>query len=222
MRHIPRTMLQLGITQFFSWAALFLMWNYLKPLITDSFIDPAAGTVDTGAAETWTGVLNAVYPVPACVMSIFMTQLAAKWGNKSVYALCLLSGAAGYLGLTSVENRYLMMLPMVFIGIAWAGILAMPYAILSRTIDARNSGAYMGIFNFTITIPQICMGLLGGGIVRAIKPLVLDGRCYEALSRVEQVRIDSSSAGWMMTLAALFMLLAALSVHFIPEKHLPD
>lgn len=218
MRNIPRTMLQLGITQFFSWAALFLMWNYLKPLITASFIDPATQTVNIGAAETWTGVLNAVYPVPACLMAIFMTQLAAKWGNKSVYALCLLCGAIGYFGLTVVENRYLLMLPMIFIGIAWAGILAMPYAILSRAIDARNSGAYMGIFNFTITIPQICMGLIGGLIVKAVKPFVLDGRSYELLSQAEQVQADSTTAGWMIALAGAFMLLAALSVHFITEK----
>ncbi len=219
LRHIPRTMWQLGVTQFFSWAALFLMWNYLKPLITSAFIDEAAGTVDIGAAETWTGVLNAVYPVPACLMALFMTRLANRYGNKAIYALCLLSGAAGYLGLTLIEDRYLLMVPMIFVGIAWAGILAMPYAILSRAIDARNSGAYMGIFNFTITIPQICMGLLGGGIIHLVKPLVLAGRDYALMGQVEQVRIDSASAGWMMTLAALFMLLAALSVHFIREKH---
>lgn len=222
MRNIPRTMLQLGITQFFSWAALFLMWNYLKPLITASFIDPAAGSVDTGAAETWTGVLNAVYPVPACIMAIFMTRFAARWGNKTVYAFCLLCGAIGYLGLTVVENRFLLMLPMVFIGIAWAGILAMPYAILSRAIDARNSGAYMGIFNFTITIPQICMGLVGGLIVKLVKPYVLGERSYELLNSVEKVQVDSSSAGWMMALGAVFMLLATLSVHFIEERPHPE
>ena len=219
MRNMPRTMVRLGITQFCSWAALFLMWNYLKPLITASFVDPASGNVDIGAAETWTGVLNAVYPVPACIMAIFMTQLASKWGNKTVYACCLLCGAIGYFGLTAVENRYLQMLPMVFIGIAWAGILAMPYAILSRAIDARNAGAYMGIFNFTITIPQICMGLVGGLIVKAVKPFVLGGQRYELLSRVEQVQTDSTTAGWMIALAGAFMLLAALSVHFITEKH---
>lgn len=218
MRNIPSTMIQLGVTQFFSWAALFLMWNYLKPLITASFIDPAAGSVDSGAAETWTGVLNAVYPVPACIMAIFMTRFAARWGNKRVYAFCLLCGAIGYFGLTAVENRYLLMLPMVFIGIAWAGILAMPYAILSRAIDARNAGAYMGIFNFTITIPQICMGLVGGLIVKAVKPFILGGQHYELLSRAEQVQADSTTAGWMIALAGTFMLLATLSVHFITEK----
>ena len=89
------------------------------------------------------------------------------------------------------------MLPMMGIGIAWAGILAMPYAILSRAVEARHMGVYMGIFNFTITIPQIVIGLTGGAIVKY---------CFD------------SSAVWMLALAALFMLLAALSVAFVRDK----
>ena len=110
------------------------------------------------------------------------------------------------------------MVPMVFIGIAWAGILAMPYSILSRAIDARSSGAYMGIFNFTITIPQIVMGLIGGSIVGAVKNAILSGNNYAALSAVEKVTVDSQAATWMIGIAALFMLLAAISVIFVKEK----
>ena len=216
MKNMPKTMLQLGVTQFFSWAALFLMWNYLKPLITGSFID-AAG-VDMGGAETWTGVLNAVYPIPACIVAIFMTKIANRYGNKPVYSVCLLFGALGFLGLTLIHNKFAMMIPMIGIGIAWAGILAMPYSILSRSIDSRSSGAYMGIFNFTITIPQIVMGLAGGGIVSLIKNAVLDGRNYEMMYQIEQIQADSTSAGWMIAIAAVFMLLAAISVAFVQEK----
>lgn len=147
-----------------------------------------------------------------------MTQIANRFGNKPVYAACLLSGALGYLGLTLIDNQYLMMIPMVFIGIAWAGILAMPYSILSRAIDARSSGAYMGIFNFTITIPQIVMGLVGGSIVLAVKNAILSGSDYAALSAVEKVTVDSQAATWMIGIAALFMLLAAISVFFVKEK----
>ncbi|MGM9742173.1 MAG: MFS transporter [Candidatus Cryptobacteroides sp.] len=220
MRNIPKTMLELGVTQFFSWAALFLMWNYLKPLITSAFIDAAGTSVNIGAAETWTGVLNAVYPVPACIASIFMTQIANRFGNKPVYAACLLSGAVGYLGLTLIHNQYLLMVPMVFIGIAWAGILAMPYSILSRAIDARSSGAYMGIFNFTITIPQIVMGLVGGSVVSLVKNSILSGRGYETMSAVEKVTVDSQAAAWMIGIAAAFMFIAAISVFFVKEKRI--
>ena len=198
----PKVMLQLGITQFFSWAALFIMWTYLKPAITGSVFDPATGQVlAEGATATWTGVLNAVYPVPACIMALFLTNLANKYGNKPMYMICLVFGAIGFLGLCFLRNKYMMMIPMVGIGIAWAGILAMPYSILSRAIDPKRAGVYMGIFNFTITIPQICMGLFGGLIVG---------------------KIFGNNAGLMLGLAGVFMLLAALSVFFVNEKPAED
>ena len=169
MRNIPKVMLQLGVTQFFSWAALFLMWTYLKPAITGIVTDPTTGALlSEGATQTWVGVLNGIYPIPACIAAIFLGRIAAKFGNKAVYAACLLFGAAGFGSLLLIHDKYMMMLPMVGIGIAWAGILAMPYSILSREVDARNMGAYMGIFNFTITIPQIVIGLTGGIIVKWI------------------------------------------------------
>ncbi len=195
MRNIPKVMLQLGVTQFFSWAALFLMWTYLKPAITGIVTDPSTGEVlSDGATQTWVGVLNGIYPIPACIVSIFLSRIAARYGNKAVYAACLLCGALGFGGLLLVHNQYLMMLPMVGIGIAWAGILAMPYSILSRDVQAASMGAYMGIFNFTITIPQIVIGLTGGLIVKWI---------------------FGSQAVWMLALAGVFMLLAAVSTAFV-------
>ena len=195
MRNIPKVMLQLGVTQFFSWAALFLMWTYLKPAITGTVTDPATGAVlSEGATQTWVGVLNGIYPIPACIAALFLSRIAARFGNKTVYAVCLLFGAAGFGSLLFIHDKYLMMLPMAGIGIAWAGILAMPYSILSRDVDARNMGAYMGIFNFTITIPQIVIGLTGGMIVKW---------CF------------GSEAVYMLGLAGVFMLLAAISVAFV-------
>ena len=198
LRNVPQAMVRLGVTQFFSWAALFLMWTYLKPAITGVVTDHATGAVlSDGATQTWVGVLNGTYPIPACIAALFLGRIAARWGNKPVYAACLLLGAAGFAGLCLLHDQYALMLPMVGIGIAWAGILAMPYAILSRAVEARHMGVYMGIFNFTITIPQIVIGLTGGAIVKY---------CFD------------SSAVWMLALAALFMLLAALSVAFVRDK----
>ena len=197
IKNIPPVMVRLGITQFFSWAALFLLWTYLKPAITGIVTDPATGAVlSEGATQTWVGVLNGIYPIPACIVSIFMGRIAEKYGNKNTYAASLFFGAAGFLSFLFIHDRYLMMLPMVGIGIAWAGILAMPYSILSKNVDAMNMGAYMGIFNFTITIPQIVIGLTGGLIVKWI---------------------FDSQAIWMLGLAGLFMLVAAGSVYFIKE-----
>ena len=197
MRNIPPVMLRLGVTQFFSWAALFLMWTYLKPAITGVVTDHATGELlTTGATQTWVGVLNGTYPIPACIAALFLGRIAARWGNRTVYAGSLLLGAAGFAGLCLLHDQYVLMLPMVGIGIAWAGILAMPYAILSRSVEPRHMGVYMGIFNFTITLPQIVIGLSGGAIVKY---------CF------------ANEAVWMLALAALFMLLAALSVAFVRE-----
>lgn len=190
-------MLQLGVVQFFSWAALFMMWTYLKPAITGVVSDASGAVLSEGATMTWVGVLNAIYPIPACIASIFMARIAARYGNKPVYAVCLLFGAAGFIGLSLLHNQYALMIPMVGIGIAWAGILAMPYSILSRALDARRNGVYMGIFNFTITIPQIVIGLLGGVIVKY---------CF------------GSNPLMMLVLAGVFMLCAAVSVAFVKEN----
>ena len=196
LKNTPAAMIKLGITQFFSWAALFIMWTYLKPAIT-GFVTDGGVVLSEGATQTWVGVLNGVYPIPACIAAIFMTKLAERFGNKSVYATCLAFGALGFAGLCFLTDKYALMLPMLCIGIAWAGILAMPYAILSRTVDPKRMGVYMGIFNFTITIPQIVIGLTGGVIIKY---------CF------------GSNAVMMLALACVFMLLAAVSVAFIKER----
>lgn len=216
LKTTPKTMIELGVVQFFSWAALFLMWNYLKPLITRTFID--GDVVNMGAAQTWTGVLNAVYPVSACIVSLLMTRLASRFGNKPVYAATLLCGAIGFIWLSFAQDKYMLMLPMLLIGIAWAGILAMPYSILSRAIDARASGAYMGIFNFTVVIPQIFMGLLGGAMVSVIRNAAFGKASYQALSGAAKAAADSNIAASIFIIAGIFMLLASLFVGIVKEK----
>lgn len=199
MRNVPQAMVRLGITQFFSWAALFLMWTYLKPAITGVVTDHTTGEIlSAGATQTWVGVLNGTYPIPACIAALFLGRIATRRGNKPVYAACLAMGALGFAGLCLLHDQYALMIPMVGIGIAWAGILAMPYAILSRAVEARHMGVYMGIFNFTITLPQIIIGLTGGAIVKY---------CF------------ANDAADMLALAGVFMLLAALSVVFVKEHH---
>ena len=194
---MPPVMVRLGVTQFFSWAALFMMWTYLMPAITGVVTDGAGQILSDGATQTWVGVLNGIYPIPACIAALFLGKIAARYGNKPVYAVCLLFGALGFAGLYLLHNQYALMIPMVGIGIAWAGILAMPYSILSRAADAANMGAYMGIFNFTITIPQIFMGLTGGVIVK---------------------HLFGSDASLMLLLAGVSMLLAAVSVAFVKDR----
>ena len=193
----PKVMLQLGVTQFFSWGALFIMWTFLFPSIEGVVTNNAGMALSSTDASNWVGILNAVYPIPACIAAIFMTNIANKFGNKVVYAVCLLFGAIGFCCLPLLHNQFALMIPMIGIGIAYAAILSMPYAILSKALDARRTGVFMGIFNFTITIPQIVIGALGGLILKYFFDM---------------------KTPMMLVLAGVFMFLAAVSVYFVKDK----
>jgi maltose/moltooligosaccharide transporter len=190
LRRVPRVMLQLGVVQFFSWAALFLLWTYSTPAIAANLY----GTSDTLSADyntagDWVGVLFAIYAAFAGLFSMVIPRLASRLGDRGVYALALVLGAAGFLGMATIHDKWWLVVPMVGIGAAWGAILAMPYSILARGLDARSTGLYMGLFNFTITIPQIVMGLVGGVVVK----YVMGGNAVGMIV----------AAGVLMTLAAV-------------------
>lgn len=164
----PKAMLQLAVTQFFSWFSLFLMWVYTTNGIAQSIwntTDPKSK--EFNEAGNWTGVIFAAYSVFAALFSLVITPLANKYGRKNIYMLSLLCGGLGLLSMMFIKDKNLLFIPMIGVGIAWAAILALPYAILSSTLPPRQTGVYMGIFNATITIPQIAAGLLGGVLLSA-------------------------------------------------------
>ena len=106
LKHTPKVMIQLSFVQFFSWASLFLMWNYLTPAIADNVWNTLdANTTAYGDAANWVGVLNGVYPVPACIFALFITSIANKFGNKLVYGISLLCGAIGFIFLTLIDRK---------------------------------------------------------------------------------------------------------------------
>ena len=198
LKSVPRVMWQLGVVQFFSWAALFLLWTYSTPAIAANLF----GTTDTmssdyGTAGDWVGVLFAVYAAFAGLFSIVIPRLAARLGNKGVYAMALVLGALGFAGMAFIQDKWWLIVPMIGIGVAWGAILAMPYSILARSMDARSTGLYMGLFNFTITIPQIVMGLVGGVMVKGL---------------------FGGDAVMMIVAAGVMMALGALSVGLVKEK----
>jgi maltose/moltooligosaccharide transporter len=163
LRNIPATMWQLSVTQFFSWFSLFLMWVYT----TQGIAQNVWGTSDPTSKEyneagNWTGVIFAAYSVFAALYSLLLTPLANKYGRRNTYMLSLLLGGVGLFSMIFIKDKYLLLLAMVGVGIAWAAILALPYAILASSLPPKQTGVYMGIFNATITIPQIAAGLLGG------------------------------------------------------------
>jgi maltose/moltooligosaccharide transporter len=169
LKNIPPTMMQLAVTQFFSWFALFLMWVYT----TNGIAQSIWGTTDAKSSEfneagNWTGVIFAAYSVFAALYSLVLTPLADKFGRRNTYALSLLAGGIGLLSMMFISNKYVLLVSMIGVGISWAAILAMPYAILSSSLPAKQTGVYMGIFNATITIPQIVAGLTGGLALTAL------------------------------------------------------
>jgi maltose/moltooligosaccharide transporter len=163
LANIPTAMWQLAVTQFFSWFSLFLMWVYTTQGIAQHIwgvTDPKSK--EFNEAGNWTGVIFAAYSVFAALYSLALTPLADKFGRKNTYALSLLAGGLGLISMMFIQDKNLHFVSMLGVGIAWAAILAMPYAILSSSLPPKQTGVYMGIFNITITVPQIAAGLLGG------------------------------------------------------------
>ncbi len=182
---MPKTMKQLAVVQFFSWFALFAMWIYTTPAVTHHIYgttDPASLLYNKGA--NWVGVLMAVYNGFAAVMAFVIMWAAHKIGRKTVHALSLIAGGLGLISFFFITNPDLLIISELGIGLAWASILAMPYAILTGALPQKKLGVYMGIFNFFIVIPQITAAAILGFFVRdlfggnAIYALLLGGASF--------------------------------------------
>ena len=179
---MPKTMKQLAVVQFFSWFVLFAMWIYTTPAVTHHIYgakDPASALYNEGA--DWVGVLMAVYNGFAAVMAFILIWLAKMTSRKTVHLISLVAGGIGLASFYIIKDPNLLLLSELGIGLAWASILAMPYAILTGSLPPEKMGVYMGIFNFFIVIPQITAASILGFFVRnlfaheAIYALVLGG-----------------------------------------------
>ena len=166
---MPQTMRQLAWVQFFSWFGLFGMWVFSTPAIAshiyglDISDTHSKGFQDAG---DWVGILFGVYNAVSAIYAFFLPAIAKQLGRKRTHALSLVIGGLGLLSIYIMPTKEWIILSMVGIGIAWASILAMPYAILAGSIPARKMGVYMGIFNFFIVLPQILNAFVGGPIVK--------------------------------------------------------
>jgi maltose/moltooligosaccharide transporter len=165
--NMPKTMKQLALVQFFSWFALFAMWIYTTPAVTHYIYgssDPTSELYNRGA--DWVGVLMAVYNGFAAVMAFVLVWLAGKTNRKTVHMISLFCGGLALLSFSVIQNPALLLVSELGIGLAWASILAMPYAILAGSLPAKKMGVYMGIFNFFIVIPQITAAAILGWYVK--------------------------------------------------------
>ena len=180
--HMPKTMKQLALVQFFSWFALFALWIYTTAAVTSHIY----GTSDTTSAlynegADWVGLMFGVYNGIAALVAFGLAPMAKLLSRKWVHAISLMLGGAGLILIYFISDPVMMIVSMVGVGIAWASILAMPYAILAGSIPAKKMGLYMGIFNFFIVLPQLIAATVLGYVTRtyfggeAVYALVLGG-----------------------------------------------
>ncbi len=180
--HMPKTMVQLAFVQFFSWIALFALWIYTGPAIADNVYnttDPlSAGYQDAG---NWVGVMFAVYNGMSALAAFVLPVLARRTSRKACHAVCLAIGGLSLASTFFIHDKHLLLIPMVGVGLAWASILTMPYAILAAALPPNRMGYYMGLFNFFVVIPQVVSGLVLGYATKhlfgnhAVLTLVLGG-----------------------------------------------
>ena len=166
---IPRQMYQLLLVQFFSWFALFSMWVYTTPAIAQNFY----GTTDPFSkayqeAGDWVGILFGIYNGVSAIIALSLPKIAQRIGRRATHALALSIGGLSFLSFSIIPDANWLILPMIGIGIAWGSILAMPYAMLANSIPPRQMGVFMGLFNMSITIPQIVNGITGGLILKYV------------------------------------------------------
>ncbi|MFI5172314.1 MAG: MFS transporter [Chitinophagales bacterium] len=197
---MPQTMRQLGLVQFFSWFALFGMWVFTTPAIAHHIynlpIDDRSSDSFREAAN-WVGIIFGTYNLVSAIYALFLPAIARKIGRKLTHAISLTAGGIGLISIFFADNPNALLFSMIGVGMAWASILAMPYAILAGSIPAGKMGVYMGIFNFFITIPQIVNGIFGGPIVHSI---------------------FNDNAIYALVMSGIFMLCAAISVIYVHDE----
>lgn len=169
LREMPQTMKQLAVVQVFTWLGLFCMWMFFG-LMTSRHVFGASDPSSARFAEggEWGGICFAAYSIVCFVVAFLLPKIAAATSRKTVHAISLICGGVGLLSTYLIHDQYMLLLTMVGVGIAWASILSMPYAILSGALPAARMGVYMGIFNFFIVIPEIVASLTFQPLVRHV------------------------------------------------------
>ena len=193
LKHAPKVFWTVGLVQFFCWAAFMYMWTYTNGAIAETVWNTtdvqASGYQEAG---NWVGVLFAVQAIGSVIWAIILPMFKAR---KLAYSMSLVLGGIGFISTLFFDNQYLLFISYLLIGCAWAAMLAMPFTILTNSISGKNMGAYLGLFNGTICIPQIVAAIIGGGLLHLVGG--------------QQVN--------MLVLAGVLLIIGAVCVHFITE-----
>ena len=196
LRHAPSTFWTVSLVQFFCWAAFLYLWNYS----TGAIAETVWGTTDVASADfqtagNWVGVLFAVQAVGSMLWALVLT----KFGSiKKAYIVSLIVGAAGFALVPFVHDQYLQFIPFLMIGAGWEAMLALPFTLVTNALQGYgHMGAYIGLFNAAICVPQIVAAIFGGTILQLV----------------------GSQQSTMMIVAGVLLALGALSVLIIKEKN---
>ncbi len=218
LKKAPSTFWSVGLVQFFSWAAFMLMWTYTNGSIAANVFDAPqiAKVLSDGAvkmvldtqstqyqsAGDWVGILFAVQAVGSIIWAMVLPFLGSK---KFAYSLSLVLGGIGFIGTIFIQDQYLMFIPFLLIGCAWAAMLALPFTLLTNALSGANLGTYLGLFNGTICIPQIAIALVGGQILNLFST---PGEIAPEIN--------------MLVTAGVLLLVGAICVFIIKEKSKTD
>jgi maltose/moltooligosaccharide transporter len=197
---MPKTMKQLGLVQFFSWFALFSMWVFTSRAVATHVYGLAPDDITSKTyqdAGNWVGIIFGIYNGVSALYALFLPAIALKLGRKLTHSISLVAGGLGLISIYFIHDPMLLIFSMVGVGMAWASILSMPYAILAGAIPSHKMGIYMGVFNFFITLPQIFNGIVGGPIVKYLY---------------------NSNAIYSLVTAGIFLIIAAFCVRFVDDK----
>jgi maltose/moltooligosaccharide transporter len=169
IREMPSTMRRLAVVQLFTWLGLFCMWLFFVPATARHVF----GAVDAQSplyarGMEWGGFAFAFYSITCFLVALVLPKIADATSRKTTHALALCCGGIALLSMYFIHDRYVLLLTMVGVGIAWASILSLPYAILSSALPPARMGVYMGVFNFFIVIPEIVASLFFGPLTRAL------------------------------------------------------
>lgn len=195
LRNAPSTFWKVGLVQFFCWFAFMYMWTYTNGTVAAN----CWGTTDVTsegyqAAGNWVGILFAVQAIGSVVWAVVLPKFKNR---KMAYSLSLVLGGVGFVSCAFIHDQYVLFVPFLLIGCAWAAMLAMPFTFVTNALQGYgHMGAYLGLFNGTICVPQIVAAAIGGGI----------------LSLVGSVQSS------MMVVAGVSVLLGSVLVFTIKEK----
>ena len=194
---VGSTFLTIGLVQFFCWAAFMYMWTYTPGAIADNCwgtTDPASAGYQEAA--NWVGVVFAIQAIGSVIWAAIIPSFGTNYRTAYVVSLCL--GAVGFISCQYIHNQYVLFLPFLLIGCAWAAMLALPFTLFTNALQGNpKMGTYLGLFNCTICLPQIVAAVLGGQILK---------------------HIAGGSQPMMLLIAGVLLLLAALSVPIIKSS----